>query len=502
MKTKTIFVSMFFILFFLLFTTTSVQASPIKNFFYNTLTFLGIIEITNANHLNSDRVVISDVYNEVKELDGIWSEEIPDGNYIRVRFEKNLTNKNDITIFPRTISENPRIEVYEIEGNEIIATFDPINSNQYNKVFLTNLQGEQSTFDLRIIDGSIEFEHIIDPYNQLDYSGFESGEQSWTFGGTDSFRYNARSAWQDNGASGGSWSGRFRDDTSSAYFSKAFNFTGYDYIIIKFSHYATSIDSNEYYQLFCDATEIMRCTEGSGTSVNMVCTSSAEKTQSQWNAETFTIYPANCTFDNSVTIQFKGDPGLSADDDTVDVDGINITAVDETAPAWSNSAKNQTNIRQNDNVKFNASWTDGVALNGFIFAINQTGNWVNSSYSTMTGISNVSENVTQITATAGTNVSWYFWTNDSLGNSNQTDIQSFVVASADTCTCPGNGNNWEINMADSCNIVDACDLGAGNITFIGTGTTTFNSTINCKNLEYPTTDQMLYIGSNAIITIG
>src|SRR3989344_3792013 len=478
------------------------QASFFNDITEEFLQFLGIIKVTKASHLDSDRNLVSDIYGEVKELDDVWSETIPDGDYVRVIFEKNLTSRNDITIFPRITSGNPRIEVYEIEGNEIIATFDSINSNQYNKVFLTNLKAMQDTFDLRVIGGSLEFDYIVDPDKPLDYSGFESGEQSWTFGGTDSFRYNARSAWQDNGASGGSWSGRFRDDTSSAYFSKAFNFTGYDYIIIKFSHYATSIDSNEYYQLFCDATEIMRCTEGSGTSVNMVCTSSAEKTQSQWNAETFTIYPANCTFDNSVTIQFKGDPGLSADDDTVDVDGINITAVDETAPAWSNSAKNQTNIRQNDNVKFNASWTDGVALNGFIFAINQTGNWVNSSYSTMTGISNVSENVTQITATAGTNVSWYFWTNDSLGNSNQTDIQSFVVASADTCTCPGNGNNWEINMADSCNIVDACDLGAGNITFIGTGTTTFNSTINCKNLEYPTTDQMLYIGSNAIITIG
>jgi len=74
--------------------------------------------------------------------------------------------------------------------------------------------------------------------------------------------------------------------------------------------------------------------------------------------------------------------------------------------------------------------------------------------------------------------------------------------SSDTCTCPGDGNNWEIDMADSCNIVDTCNLGTGNITFIGTGTTIFNATISCANLEYPTTSQTLNIGSNALITIG
>ena len=146
---------MFFILSFLLFTTPLVQAFPLKNYWYNSLTFLGIIKITNANHLNSDRIVISDIYNEVKELDGIWSEEIPDGDYVRVTFKKNLTNENDITIYPRITSGNPKIEVYEIEGNEIITTFDSINSNEYNKILLTNLIREQDIFDLRVVDGSV-----------------------------------------------------------------------------------------------------------------------------------------------------------------------------------------------------------------------------------------------------------------------------------------------------------------------------------------------------------
>ena len=76
------------------------------------------------------------------------------------------------------------------------------------------------------------------------------------------------------------------------------------------------------------------------------------------------------------------------------------------------------------------------------------------------------------------------------------------LVATDTCTCPEINTNWEINMVDSCNIVSTCDLGTGNITFINTGTTTFNAAISCKNLEYPTADQTLNIGSNAIVWIG
>lgn len=35
--------------------------------------------------------------------------------------------------------------------------------NQYNKIYLTNLNQSQDAFDLKIINGSIEIDHIIDP---------------------------------------------------------------------------------------------------------------------------------------------------------------------------------------------------------------------------------------------------------------------------------------------------------------------------------------------------
>jgi len=122
-----------------------------------------VIEVDDAKHLNANRKFISDIIDEVKELDDVWSEEISDGEYVRITFEEELTSESDITIYPRVVSGTPKIEVYEIDGTEIIAEFVNIISNEYNKVLLTNLAGEQDSFDLKIIGGSIEIEHIIDP---------------------------------------------------------------------------------------------------------------------------------------------------------------------------------------------------------------------------------------------------------------------------------------------------------------------------------------------------
>ncbi|MEK6846615.1 MAG: hypothetical protein AABY16_00440, partial [Nanoarchaeota archaeon] len=128
-----------------------------------------IIVIINAQHLNTTREFISNIYNETRELDGVWSETIPEGHFVRVTFETNLTNVNDITIYPRIVNGTAvgeaKIEVYENNKTEIIAEFTNITENQYNKIFLTRLADNysQDTFDLRAVNVSFEFDHIIDP---------------------------------------------------------------------------------------------------------------------------------------------------------------------------------------------------------------------------------------------------------------------------------------------------------------------------------------------------
>jgi len=122
--------------------------------------------------------------------------------------------------------------------------------------------------------------------------------------------------------------------------------------------------------------------------------------------------------------------------DAWDSNSTTFTVQDAQAPQWSDAQTNKTPIYENDYVKFTANWTDDVALAGYIFSINQTGIWVNSSLTSFIGTSDVSENTMQITATAGTTVQWRFYANDTFDNWNVTDIRSFVVSSSSPAPPP------------------------------------------------------------------
>jgi hypothetical protein len=120
-----------------------------------------IIFITKAEHLDENRLFVKDVYGFVKERDGVWVE-IPQENYLRVVFEKNLTSERDITIYARS-SSGATVEVYEKDRTEKIADFGVISADQKYRVILEGLSGEQDTFDLKVVGGSVEFDYVIDP---------------------------------------------------------------------------------------------------------------------------------------------------------------------------------------------------------------------------------------------------------------------------------------------------------------------------------------------------
>ncbi|MGD9276907.1 MAG: hypothetical protein PVJ67_07080, partial [Candidatus Pacearchaeota archaeon] len=122
-----------------------------------------IIEITKAEHLDSDRNFISDIYEEVRAKDNVWSETINDGEYVRITFEHELDSSRDITVFARSANnESSEISVYTMDGNESIATFENINEEHLYKIYLTNLTESEDVFDLRV-GGNVEFDYIVDP---------------------------------------------------------------------------------------------------------------------------------------------------------------------------------------------------------------------------------------------------------------------------------------------------------------------------------------------------
>jgi len=153
----------------------------------------------------------------------------------------------------------------------------------------------------------------------IDFSGFESGVQGWTFGGgadPDGARSNARDFCSDVVCPGtGSWSAHLQDDNvGNSLFSKAFDFGGYDVVDVLFWYYPNSIDGGEFVTLQCDGNEVWRFTSG-------------DETQGNWYEKKVSVSGADCVFDASVVLEFTGVPGLSGNADDLWVDGIDVTGI-------------------------------------------------------------------------------------------------------------------------------------------------------------------------------
>jgi len=124
-----------------------------------------VIRISGAEHLDENRNFIEDVYNETSVLDDVWAS-VNDSEYIRVVFESELDSSRDITIYAS--GENSRVDVYRKDGDEVLASFENINDAGFYKIYLSELDGVESVFDLRAV-GLVEFDYIIDPINSIEF---------------------------------------------------------------------------------------------------------------------------------------------------------------------------------------------------------------------------------------------------------------------------------------------------------------------------------------------
>ena len=108
---------------------------------------------------------------------------------------------------------------------------------------------------------------------------------------------------------------------------------------------------------------------------------------------------------------------------------VNVTPfVDSIPPTWSNNKTNaNSSTKYGNNVYFNVTLNDNAAGGYYILAYdNGSGVFVNGS-AVVWNNQEISASKT-IIAIRGQTVKWYFWFNDSSGNSNQTDIWQFIVA--------------------------------------------------------------------------
>jgi len=126
-----------------------------------------IIYITRAVKLDAEKNPTEDVYDKVYKQDSIWTT-INQNEYLRVTFERQLTNNKDITIYARpSFTEGSAgqatVQVYTADTNQLVATFPIIDHEGVYKILLTNLSTSTDIFDLKVVSGSVDFDYIVDP---------------------------------------------------------------------------------------------------------------------------------------------------------------------------------------------------------------------------------------------------------------------------------------------------------------------------------------------------
>ncbi|MCH7850522.1 MAG: LamG domain-containing protein, partial [Nanoarchaeota archaeon] len=310
------------------------------------------IEITKAEHLDSNRNLISDIYEEVKSLDGVWSEVIPSQDFVRVTFEQNLTSSNDITIYARKISGKPSIEVYEIGGTDVIAEFSSLVDNEYNKVLLNNLVGIQDTFDLKIIGGGIEFDHIIDPATEnlfddcLNLDKWNNPSGGWVI------------------AQGKCRNANTKGSIESLILLNSIDLTGVDWAEFSFDMDNAGLESGDYLRVY----------------VNSSIESWQLLLDTNSNAAEFHSFNIANSITMTTGFHVRFETLSNANNDKISIDNINITSfvsdipvLDMTIVFPENKTYGSIAIPLNFNVTLNANGSVHYSLDGGVTNISMTG---------------------------------------------------------------------------------------------------------------------------------
>ena len=124
----------------------------------STQTYELIIKIIDAEHLDENKIFISNIYEYVNETDNI-TYSIPENQYIRAYFETDLINKNVIDIYVRN-TKPATIEVYEKDSEVVVGKIENVLEGIYY-ISLTH-SGSQNVFDLKSVGGEIVYDYVHD----------------------------------------------------------------------------------------------------------------------------------------------------------------------------------------------------------------------------------------------------------------------------------------------------------------------------------------------------
>ncbi len=116
------------------------------------------IKINKAEHLDENKNFIANIYDYVNETDGI-TYTIPENQYARAYFEKELTKNNIIDIYVYDL-EPATIEVYEQDSDIVVGSVDVNREGIY--YIALDFQGTQDVFDMKSVGNDVVYDYIHD----------------------------------------------------------------------------------------------------------------------------------------------------------------------------------------------------------------------------------------------------------------------------------------------------------------------------------------------------
>lgn len=179
--------------------------------------------------------------------------------------------------------------------------------------------------------------------------------------------------------------------------------------------------------------------------------------------------------------------------------------IDTSKPTYSLNQTNSTLAGQSVlfSIYVNDSASNLHPNGGYIFSTNNTGSWVNNTvvnFITTPSWANVTK---VLNSTVGLKIGYRWYFNDTVGNMNSTEIYVLTTTAdipADTCTCAGSGVNWQVNMSHNCNLTTVCNLGTGNLSWIGTsGYFNCSAQLNLTRRSAPPSGTIFYFKSGCRI---
>lgn len=206
-----------------------------------------------------------------------------------------------------------------------------------------------------------------------------------------------------------------------------------------------------------------------------------------WNIFWDLNVTSNSTESYEVDVLFNSSYGnTSVQENSTEDRTVNLNpAIDTTNPTYSLNQTNNTIVGKS--TLFSIKYDDNSTLhpNGqYIFSTNNSGSWANESAVNFTATPNWANVTKTLNSTVGISIGYRWYADDNAGNINNTGIFTLTTTSVDTCSCPGAGNNWEISLADYCNITTNCNLSTGNLTFINEGYVLFNATLTTLKITW------------------